>query len=58
MQILAAIAVDKEKAVNKLVIKIFTKTESLEKFTKPARRPPELENSRYLEFIVRFLNFF
>ena len=46
------IALDKITAANKLVQKIFSKTERLEQFPKSERKPPELENSRYLELIV------
>jgi len=46
------IALDKISAANKLVQKVFTTTERLEKFPKSGRKPPELENTRYLELIV------
>ena len=46
------IALDKISAANKLVQKILSTTERLEKFPKSGRKPPELENSRYLELIV------
>jgi len=46
------IALDKISAANKLVKKIFSSTERLEKFPKSGRKPPELDNSRYLELIV------
>jgi len=46
------IALDKISAANKLVQKVFSTTERLEKFPKSGRKPPELENSRYLELIV------
>lgn len=46
------IALDKITAANKLVQKVFSSTERLEKFPKSGRKPPELENSRYLELIV------
>ena len=46
------IALDKVSAANKLVLKVFTATERLEKSPKSGRKPPELENSRYLELIV------
>ena len=32
--------------------KVFTNTERLEKFPKSGRKPPELNDSRYLEIIV------
>jgi len=46
------IALDKINAANKLVQKVFSSTERLEKFPKSGRKPPELENSRYLELII------
>lgn len=46
------IALDKISAANKLVQKVFSKTERLERFPKSGRKTPELENSRYLELIV------
>lgn len=46
------IALDKISAANKLVQIIFSSTERLKKFPKSGRKPPELENSRYLELIV------
>ncbi len=46
------IALDKISAANKLVQKVFSSTERLEQFPKSGRKPPELENSRYLEIIV------
>ena len=46
------IALDKISAANKLVQKVFSTTERLDKFPKYGRKPPELENSRYLELIV------
>ncbi|MEB8433369.1 type II toxin-antitoxin system RelE/ParE family toxin [Cocleimonas sp. KMM 6892] len=46
------IALDKISAANKLVQKVFFKTERLERFPKSGRKLPELENSRYLEIIV------
>ena len=46
------IALDKISAANKLVQKVFTTTERLEKFPKSGRKPPELESSRYLELTV------
>ena len=46
------IALDKISAANKLVQKIFSTTERLEQFSKSGRKPPELDNSRYLEIIV------
>ncbi len=46
------IALDKPSAASKLVKKIFTVTERLEEFPKSGRKPPELNDSRYLEVIV------
>ena len=46
------VALDKINAANKLVQKVFSSTERLEQFPKSGRKPPELENSRYLEIIV------
>jgi len=46
------IALDKINAANKLVQKIFTKTDQLAQFQNSGRKPPELNNSRYLEIIV------
>lgn len=46
------IALDKVSAANKLVQKVFSSIERLEKFPKSGRKPPELENSRYFELIV------
>ena len=46
------IALDKISAANKLVQKVFSTTERLEKFPQSGRKPPELENTRYLELIV------
>ena len=46
------IALDKITAANKLVQKVFSSTERLETFPKSGRKPPELENSRYLELII------
>ncbi len=46
------IALDKISAANKLVQKVFLSTERLEQFPKSGRKPPELNNSRYLEIIV------
>ncbi len=46
------IALDKISAANKLVQKVFSTTERLEEFPKSGRKPPEIDNSRYLEIIV------
>ncbi|MCF6225385.1 MAG: type II toxin-antitoxin system RelE/ParE family toxin [Xanthomonadales bacterium] len=46
------IALDKISAANKLVQKVFSSTERLKQFPKTGRKPPELDNSRYLEIIV------
>jgi len=46
------IAIDKISAANKLIQKVFSCTDHLEKFPKSGRKPPELKNSRYLELIV------
>lgn len=47
------IALDKHSAAKKFVRTVFAKTERLELFPKSGRKPPELENSRYLELIVK-----
>lgn len=46
------IAIDKIEAANKLVQKIFSSTDRLEQFPQSERKPPELNNSRYLEIII------
>ncbi len=46
------IALDKPNAASKLVEKTFAATERLEEFPKSGRKPPELNNSRYLEIVV------
>ena len=46
------IALDKVSAANKLVQKVFSSTDRLEQFPKSGRKPPEINNSRYLEIIV------
>lgn len=46
------IALDKVSAATRLVTKVFSSTERLEQFPKSGRKPPELNNSRYLEIIV------
>ena len=46
------IAVDNSAAARKLVATILDKTESLGKFPKSGRIPPELKGSRYREIIV------
>ena len=46
------VALDKISAANKLVQKIFSSADRLEQFPKSGRKPPELENSRYLELVV------
>jgi len=46
------IALDKISAANKLIRKVFKSTDRLEQFPKLGRKPPELENSRYLELVV------
>lgn len=46
------IALDKINAANKLVQKVFSKTDQLEQFPKSGRKPPELNDSRYLEIVV------
>ncbi len=46
------IALDKVSAAQKLISKVFLSTERLEKFPDSGRKPPELENSRYLELVV------
>ena len=47
------IALDKDTAAKKLVEKVFSIVERLELFPKSGRPPPELEDSRYREVIVR-----
>lgn len=46
------IALDKVSAAKKLIQKIFSSTDRLEKFSKSGRKVPELQDSRYLELIV------
>jgi toxin ParE1/3/4 len=46
------IAIDNFRAAQKLVQKIFSSVERLEKFPKSGRKPPELERSLYREIIV------
>ena len=46
------IAIDKPDAASRLVQKIFSKIERLEKFPQSGRKPPELKKSRYREIIV------
>ncbi|MBL4850900.1 MAG: type II toxin-antitoxin system RelE/ParE family toxin [Gammaproteobacteria bacterium] len=46
------IALDKISAATQLVKKVFSSTERLEQFPKSGRKPPELNNSKYLEIIV------
>lgn len=46
------IALDKISAAKKLIQQVFSSTEHLEKSPKLGRKPPELNNSRYLELIV------
>ncbi|NOZ51887.1 MAG: type II toxin-antitoxin system RelE/ParE family toxin [Gammaproteobacteria bacterium] len=46
------IALDEVSAATKLVKSVFSNTDSLEKFPKLGRKPPELSKSRYLEIVV------
>ncbi len=46
------IALDKISAATQLVQKVFSSTERLEQSPKSGRKPPELNNSKYLEIIV------
>jgi len=46
------IALDKVSVAKKLVQEIFASTERLEKFPSSGRKPPEFENSRYLELVI------
>ena len=46
------IALDKPSAASKLVQKVFSSTDRLEKFPESGRKPPEFKKSRYLEIIV------
>ncbi len=46
------IALDKPGAASRLVKKVFSVTERLEDFSESGRKPPELENTQYLEIIV------
>jgi len=46
------IALDKVAAANKLIRKIFSSTDRLQKFPKSGRKVPEIQDSRYLEIIV------
>ena len=47
------IALDKPSAAVRLVHKVFSSTDRLEQFPESGRKPPELNNSRYLEVIVK-----
>lgn len=51
-EIAGFIALDKASAARKLVQKVFSTTDRLEKFPHSGRKPPELVDSRYLELIV------
>lgn len=46
------IALDKPVAASRLVQKIFSSTDRLERFPETGRRPPELKKSKYRELIV------
>lgn len=46
------IALDKPAAASRLVKKIFSSTDRLERFPESGRRPPELKKSKYRELIV------
>jgi len=46
------ISLDKINAANKLVQKIFTEIDQLAQFPNSGRKPPELNNSRYLDIII------
>ncbi|NOX08402.1 MAG: type II toxin-antitoxin system RelE/ParE family toxin [Gammaproteobacteria bacterium] len=46
------IALDKMSAANELVQKVFSSTERLESLPESGRKPPEFDDSRYLEIIV------
>lgn len=46
------IALDKMSAATQLVQNVFSSTEQREQFPKSGRKPPELNNSRYLEIVV------
>lgn len=46
------IALDKPAAASRLVQKIFSSTDRLERFPESGRRPPELKKSKYRELIV------
>ncbi len=47
------IALDKASAARKLVQKVFSVTDRLQQFPESGRYPPELDNSRYREIIVK-----
>ena len=46
------IAFDKPSAAGKLVAEVFKTVKRLKQFPKSGKRPPELEDSEYLEIIV------
>ena len=46
------IALDNISAAKRLVLKVFTAIEKLEKFPNSGRRPPELKGTQYREKIV------
>ena len=46
------IALDKVGAAKRLVQKVFSSVERLGQFPKSGRKPPELEDSRYLEVVL------
>lgn len=46
------IALDKITAAKKLIRKVFKSTNRLEQFPKLGRKPPELNNLRYLELVI------
>ncbi|NOX09093.1 MAG: type II toxin-antitoxin system RelE/ParE family toxin [Gammaproteobacteria bacterium] len=46
------IALDKISAANKFVQKVFSSVDRLEQSPESGRKPPEINNSRYLEIIV------
>lgn len=46
------IALDKISAAKKLIRSVFKTSDRLKQFPKLGRKPPELDNSRYLELVI------
>jgi toxin ParE1/3/4 len=52
-KIIEYIALDKPTAATKLAQQIFSTVEQLEEFPQSGRKPPELNDTQYLEIIVK-----